>query len=283
MADQQRPPDESLGIPDHVLELILVRHAESTHNTASKVGRFLATETDVHVTGGLPDPLIGFTSNGSRQAKTLARVLLDQLPDLGEFGAFFDSGYQRTQAMLSVILDEYGIARSDERRQSHLDLRERDPGYTFTMTVAEVNRNFPWYPAYEAAVGPFYGRPPGGEALVDVCSRVHMFLNSLRRARSGARVFIVTHGRVLLAFRFWLEKFLPAEAMSLFDGTIANCEVLRYRREPAPEGGSRFTADEGFETTIWKTFSERCAAAEPPIAINERRPKSGGRLRTPTP
>lgn len=44
------------------------------------------------------------------------------------------------------------------------------------------------------------------------------------------RLLIVTHGRVMLCFRYWLEKLTVEAVESIIDRdeSIGNCGVLRY-------------------------------------------------------
>lgn len=214
--------------PRHVSELVLVRHGETLHNTAQRVGRFFANADARTAAGELPDHLVPLSETGRLQARSAAR----QLAQMAPFDTCFDSGYRRSVETLDLILSELAAQKmAIPTRRTHPDLREREPGYTFLMTAAEVQAHFPWYAKYEAVTGRFYATPPGGESVAHVLSRVHMFLNSLRRARSGERVLVVTHGRVMLAFRYWLERIPVTEMDNLFDAAemITNCSVLHYR------------------------------------------------------
>jgi broad specificity phosphatase PhoE len=212
---------------DHVKEIVLVRHGETIHNIAPRVGRFLKSPTLLGEEADSPDHRIALTPKGREQAKQVG----PQLSKLAPFDAYFDSGYTRTVETLDLILEAFDERERDPRkRSSHLDLRERESGYTFNMSVTEVNTYFPWYQEYEATFGQFYATPPGGESIAHVCSRVHTYLSSIRRARAGQRLLIVTHGRVMLCFRYWLEKLAVEDVEGIIDReeSIPNCGVLRY-------------------------------------------------------
>jgi broad specificity phosphatase PhoE len=148
------------------------------------------------------------------------------------FDAYFDSGYRRSIETLDLILR---ALPTRERRQadrcSHLDLRERDTGYPFLMTACEGDTFFPWWREYEEMVGPIYSRPPGGESIADAWQRVHMFLNSMRRSRAGDDVLIVTHGRIMLGFKYWMERHPACDVNRLYKerSRIRNCEAWWYR------------------------------------------------------
>ncbi len=176
---------------------------------------------------------------------------------------YFDSGYSRTIETLDRILAAFTLdPQAGGRRRSHLALRGRDPGYTFQMTITQVATYFPWYLEYEAAAGPFYARPPGGESVAEVCSRVQSFLRSLRRARKDQRVLVVAHGHILRAFRFWLERMSPADGDTLFASHVPNCAMLRYQRVLC-DGAWTFVRDKDTEHAVWQQFQARCGIAMP--------------------
>lgn len=218
----------------HVDEIVLVRHGETDRNTARRIGKFIATSEELHKMGILPDYLVPLNLRGRRQAACLGQIIKKRHPSCLESNIFFDSGYLRTIETLDVILSTWGQESArNPVRESHLELREREGGYPFNMSVTELCRYFPWYLEYASIVGPFFERRPGGESIADVCLRVHMFLNSLRRKRKGQKVFIVTHGGVMLAFRFWLERWSLDKSDGLFTkgNESRNCNVLIYKRD----------------------------------------------------
>lgn len=216
----------------HPRNVVIVRHGATDRNGVKRVGRFLATEAERAKVSAVPDHQVALTRLGTRQAKAVGRVLYK---DWGfrRFDIYFDSGYKRSIQTLDLILDAFPPAeRESGRRRSHLDLRERDPGYTFLMTAGEARSYFPWWEEHEDLFGPVYSRPPGGESIADAWQRVHMFLNSLRRSRPGEDVLIVTHGRVMLGFKYWMEKHRAADIDQLYRKyrkRITNGETWWYR------------------------------------------------------
>ena len=110
---------------DHVQEIVLVRHGETKHNIVPRVGRFLKSLAPLGEEALLPDHLIGLTPKGQKQAKQLGR----QLRRFAPFNVYFDSGYTRAIETLDLILEAFDESERDlEKRLSHLDLREREPG-----------------------------------------------------------------------------------------------------------------------------------------------------------
>ncbi len=229
---------------EHVKEIVIVRHGQTLYNVVPRVGRFLASTPALIQVGGLPDHEVPLSDRGEEQARAVGK----RVAHLAPFDVYFDSGYKRSCETLNLLLEAFPESeRAASKRRSHLDLREGEPGYLFNMTVTEVNRHFPWYQEYEAVFGKFYATPPGGESIAHVCSRVHMFLVSLRRARAGKRVLIVTHGRVMLCFRYWLEKIPASEVSKLFEDTqIGNCDVLRYLYDEAQHRHTPVSPDTRF-------------------------------------
>jgi broad specificity phosphatase PhoE len=212
---------------DHPREIVIVRHGETPYNIAKRTAdRYFESAEEVERAGNLSDHQVPLNDAGRKQAQAVGA----SLARLGEFDTYFDSGYRRSIETLDIILEAFSESeRHPAKRRSHLDLREREPGYTFNMKDEDVKLYFPWYNEHRTKRGMFYTVPPGGESLAQVCSRVHMFLISLRRARAGEKVLISTHGRVMLCFRFWLEKWAASKTDELFcDKDFGNCEVLHY-------------------------------------------------------
>jgi broad specificity phosphatase PhoE len=112
-------------------------------------------------------------------------------------------------------------------------VRERDAGYTYDMTEAEVRAAFPWLDPHWETFGPWFSRPPGGESLADVSNRAALFLDAMFRDRTGARVLVVTHGGTLRAFRFLLERWtFDDTSADLATYRVPNCSTNVYRPNP---------------------------------------------------
>lgn len=219
---------------DHVDEIIIVRHGQTVRNTVGRIGRFIANRDELSKSQITSDYEVTLDPIGINQAKCMGTALNSMYPRCRDCSTFFHSGYVRTKQTMALILGELGFEKDfEDRIEEQIELREREPGYHFNMTATEINNYFPWYMEYADTTGPFLERPPGGESIADVCSRVHMFLNSLRRAHSRERVFVVAHGGVMLAFRFWLEQHRLSDVDRLFTKAerVPNCGILIYRRD----------------------------------------------------
>ncbi len=207
--------------------IVLVRHAESQRNKAKKGSVYFADDEARKPVEGIPDHLISLTEEGARQAIQTGIVLRERF---GKFSYAYHSGYARTEETLNKILDAWPKReRKSIRVRSNLFIRERDPGYTYDMTRAEVDKAFPWFEKHFNEFGGFFARPVGGESLAQVVERVYLFINMLFRDRVGQRVLVVTHGGTLRCIRFLLEHWDYEKALKWPEGqSPANCGITVY-------------------------------------------------------
>jgi len=208
--------------------LVIVRHAESARNHAKKGSVYFADDAARRVVRGTPDHLIALTDDGHKQAEQTGAAVRERF---GTFDAVYHSGYTRTIQTAEGILAAY-TAEERARMPVRTDLyiRERDAGYTYDMTTAEAEQAFPWLNEYWRTFGGFFARPPGGESLADVVTRVNTFLEAVERAHAGEKVLVVTHGGTIRCLRFALDRWDYERALGWPDGQEpANCGVTTYR------------------------------------------------------
>jgi broad specificity phosphatase PhoE len=209
-------------------QLVIVRHAESIRNQIKKDTVYFADDAARRVVRGTPDHLIPITEDGREQARQTGQAIRERF---GVFDCVYTSGYARTDQTAHGLLSAY----TDEERarttvQTNLYVRERDSGYTYDMTRVEAEMAFPWLDEYWQTFGGFFSRPPGGESLADVASRVDTFLSTLFRERGGQRVLVVTHGGTIRCLRFVLERWEYGQVNELLrDDPPKNCGVTTYR------------------------------------------------------
>jgi broad specificity phosphatase PhoE len=201
---------------------------------AKKGETYFADEEARKTVKGIPDHKIPLTKWGIIQAEQTGDYLWKNLvrPDY-----VYHSGYLRTIQTLDGILGQFP---EHERLQINVRMnqfiRERDSGYTYDMTTEEAEFAFPYLKDYWKTHGGFFARPPGGESLSDVSGRVYTFLNTLFRDRAGKRVWVVTHGGTLRAFRFILDRWNYEQALAWPKGqTPKNCGVTIYNYSDAEE------------------------------------------------
>jgi broad specificity phosphatase PhoE len=171
------------------------------------------------------------TDTGVTQARTTGHGLRHSF---GAFDYAYHSGYRRTQETLEQVLAAYpDDERSRIQVRHNVFIRERDTGYTFDMTNAEVEVAFPWLQEYWDTSGPIFGQPPGGESLADVAKRVYLFLSMLFRDRAGRSVIVATHAGTIWMFRMLLERWSWEEAeRQLRTGSIPQCSATAYAFDP---------------------------------------------------
>jgi broad specificity phosphatase PhoE len=207
--------------------LVLVRHAESLRNRAKQDSTYFGDDDARATVRGIPDHKIDLTPEGWEHAVRLGKKIRERF---GCFDYIYTSGYLRTNRTREGILAAY---TKKERGAMHLrqriEIRERDPGYTYEMTEEEAERHFPYLRDYWNTFGGFMAVPPGGESIAQMCSRVELFLDMIFRNRGRQKVLIITHGGTLRCFRTLLEhweydqaeKWPPSQAP-------ANCGVTTY-------------------------------------------------------
>jgi broad specificity phosphatase PhoE len=226
--------------------LVIVRHAESVRNQVKKDAVYFADDAARRVVRGTPDHLIELTPDGHEQAEQTGHAIRERF---GLFDYVYTSGYTRTEQTADGLLSAYTDPERERTKvRMNLFVRERDPGYTYDMTEAEAKAAFPWLEEYWQTFGGFFSRPPGGESLADVVSRVHTFLNTLYRDRAGQKVLVVTHGGTIRCFRFALERWEYKQASQrLYGQAPANCGVTTYR---CADSGDRMELEE-YNRVYW--------------------------------
>ncbi len=214
-------------------EIVLIRHAESSRNVAQREEEFFSDSAARRQIASVADHAIPLSSYGWQQARETGEILAElPTPDL-----IVHSGYRRTIETTMGILEAFSpLVRALVPVRHHLALRERESGYTYDMTLSEVESAFPWFQRYRRTTGLFFSRPPGGESHSDVVDRVAPFLSRLMRAHEGERVWLVTHGGTLRALRCVLEEWDVATVEAAFQGDAPqNCSVTSYQRDSAGE------------------------------------------------
>ncbi|MBI5153264.1 MAG: phosphoglycerate mutase family protein [Parcubacteria group bacterium] len=233
--------------------LVIVRHAESERNAAKKGNVYFPDEESAACVRGVPDHEVPITTHGVQQAEITGVHIRRQF---GMFDVVYDSGYLRTQQTRDEILKAYTLEELKDMKLRTSDLiRERDTGYTYDMTTAEVDTYFPWLRVYWKEFGYFYARPPGGESQSDVCERVYRFIGTLFSIRAGQKVLVVTHGGTARAFRYNLERWTGRMYVEkLKEAELKNCGCIVYVYNPVT--GRLEFQEHG--TAYWERGSEIC-------------------------
>jgi probable phosphoglycerate mutase len=180
--------------------LYLVRHGQTEWNVARRMQ------------GRLDSPLTELGRlQADRHGRTLAR--------LGGVEALVASPLGRTRATAELVNAHLRAPVSHEPA-----LEERDCGDWAGLTLAEIQAG--WPDAWSArAADPYHHRPPGGENLVDMESRVGGLLNALL-GRPERALALVTHGVMSRVILKRLLRLTPAVAVS-----VRHPNELFYRLE----------------------------------------------------
>ncbi|MCD0453692.1 histidine phosphatase family protein [Actinocorallia sp. API 0066] len=194
------------------MELMLVRHGESTGNAA----REAAIRADAD-TFDVPEREadIPLSPRGRDQAAAVGRWLAG----FPEPTLVLSSPYVRALETVRIATGRTDI-RVDER------LRDRDMGVFARLTPEGVRRRLPAEHAEQRRLGKFYYRPPGGESWADVALRLRTVLAELP---ADGRVLIGAHDAVIVLVRYIVEGLSEAEVMEIEKETVANASVSHWK------------------------------------------------------
>ncbi|MEO3788134.1 histidine phosphatase family protein [Actinocorallia sp. B10E7] len=194
------------------MELILIRHGESTGNAARQAALRAGAEV---INVPERDPDVPLSPRGREQALSLGRFLAEQEPpDL-----IVSSPYLRSLETVRLATGRDDI-RLDER------LRDRDLGAFDRLTPHGIRARFPQEWRRKQELGKFYFRPPGGESWADIALRLRSFLRDLP---PESRTLVSTHDAVIFVFAYLLEGLAEDELMELERTPVANCSVSHWR------------------------------------------------------
>ncbi|MDE2691354.1 MAG: histidine phosphatase family protein [Acidobacteriota bacterium] len=156
--------------------LLMVRHAESTANLASRY------------TWHDHEPL---TELGHRQAREAGRLLAEQY----EPSHLYCSRFRRARQTADEIAAEVGVpvVEVDGIEERCFGELRGKPWEVYRTAVADLDVEEFWH-----------HRAPGGESLVDVASRAAPVVAGLADRHQGRQVIVVSHGGVMAALRAWI-------------------------------------------------------------------------------
>jgi broad specificity phosphatase PhoE len=169
---------------------------------------------------------------GTRQAAAVGRwfgaMTAEQQPTV-----LLVSPYVRARETANRLV---AAARIDPQRLEIVvdeRLREREFGILDRLTPTGVRQKFPEQAEFQAALGKFYHRPPGGESWCDVILRLRNVIDTVSREYCQERVLIVAHQAVILCFRYLLEHMTETDILAIDRAhNLANCSVTTYAYDP---------------------------------------------------
>ena len=203
--------------------LMLARHGESEANLRKNAAK--AAGEEPAWTGICRDQDSPLTPTGHRQAYNLGayigpRTRLDYI---------ICSPYMRTKETTAEIIR--GMAHEPEIVIEER-IREIEFGVMDGIDRKRFRELYPLEADRRERDGKYYYRPPGGENRPDVKLRVHSVLDTLNRDYVGAKVLIVCHSVVVLAFRALLERWSETAYLKVDkEDDVQNCGLTIYQRE----------------------------------------------------
>jgi broad specificity phosphatase PhoE len=206
------------------VELLLVRHGESTGNVAAAAASAAgADEIDV----GQRDADVPLSPTGEEQAQALGNALAALSADARP-QSVWSSPYERALQTTRIALDYAGLdveVRIDER------LRDRELGVLDLLTMEGVRSRHPDEAERRQWLGKFYHRPSGGESWADLALRIRTLLADLDREEDGRRVLLVCHDAIILVFRYVCERLSEHEVLELTgSSSVRNVSLTRLSR-----------------------------------------------------
>lgn len=203
--------------------IILVRHGESEFNKLVhelRLGNRTFDSLDKSVLNKTGSKW-RLTELGHQQAEIAGDYLRNNIKI--KFDGFFVSDYVRAKESAAALKLKNATWKVEPY------LRERDWGDVGLKDFVERSGASSF-----KEDDPFYGAPPNGESISNLCLRVDRVLDTLHREYSGAKnVIIVCHGELMWAFRVRLERFLEDDFIRLDRSKhphdrIHNAQILHY-------------------------------------------------------
>lgn len=209
------------------LNFVLVRHGESEGNLVhrrSRAGDHRGWTEEFRLVHSSQYRL---TALGRTQATEAGRWIREHIGT--HFHRYYVSEYIRALETAALL----GLPNATWFKTPFL--REREAGEFDSLTEEEKERDFAKY-MLARRNDSYFWKPPNGESMVDVCLRLHRFLDTVHRGHNDASVVVVCHAGVMHGFRILLERLSQNQFNALFNSSdpldrIHNCQVVHYTRQ----------------------------------------------------
>lgn len=183
--------DEGAGV---LGALTAVRHGQSTANVAFEEAERTGA-TGLLVAGADAD--VPLSELGRAQAAALGARLAALAPEVVVCSPYLRA--RQTWETAAATAAGHGWRPPPVRIDARL--RDREMGVFELHPPAAIAHRAPHEAEQRARLGDWAYRPPGGESLADVASRVRDFVAEIGRAAPGRHVLVVAHDGVVLALR----------------------------------------------------------------------------------
>ena len=215
------------------LDLVLVRHGLSEANIIQRSEKADRPHPDLAQGYGRQDYLQRLSQEGIVQAEIAGRWLREHVIAPEDFDERYVSPFNRTMDTARHL------GGPDSGWLPEFRLIERDWGQYGATPKQDRPELFPHTDRAKEEAS-FFARLDGGESIGDVAYRVRDFMDTLSRDMGDKRVLAVTHGELMWAARFVIERMLPQEwqALDLDRGLrIGNCCIMWYSRTNPEDPG----------------------------------------------
>lgn len=209
------------------LDVVLVRHGQSEANVVQKQLREDLDPELIQQIYGRPDWLQRLSQLGIEQAQHAGEWVRQNIGAVATFDVVYFSPFMRTRETAAYLCGNEDVVLTPEDR-----IIERDWGQFGKLSKVDQEKHFP-HTYREKRANPLYVRLDGGESMIDVYGRIRDMQGTLHREYSDGRVLMVTHGDLMNAWRYAIERMLPEDWEALdrdrqYD--FRNCSVLQYSR-----------------------------------------------------
>lgn len=208
------------------LDLVFVRHGLSEANIIQRAEKSEIAHPLTREVYDRPDYEQRLSTEGIEQARLAGRWLEDNFLAPDQFDERYVSPFNRTMDTAHFLGGAACAWLPDFR------IIERDWGIFGATPKEERPDLFPHTEKMKQEAS-FFARLDNGESIADVALRVRDFVDTLDRDTGDMRVLAVTHGELMWAARFVIERMLPQEWQEYDkDKTlrIGNCCIMWYSR-----------------------------------------------------
>ncbi len=211
------------------LDLVIVRHGQSEANLVQRDEKNGVRNPQLKPIYDRPDFQQRLSDEGAGEAEIAGAWLRKHGLDPADFDERYVSPFYRTMET-AALLGGTACEWLPEVR-----IIERDWGIYGATPLSERPEMFPLTHERRSKQS-FFTRYDNGESMSDVIYRVRDFIGTLDREMGDQRVLAVSHGELMWAMRFVIERMLPEQWQKLdLDKSlrIGNCCILWYsRRNP---------------------------------------------------
>jgi broad specificity phosphatase PhoE len=228
------------------IDLVIVRHGQSEANIIQRAEKRRVHHDQLEAVYKRPDFAQRLSELGREQALKAGEWLRSNQLHTSDFDERYVSPYYRTMETAALLgpecewLPEVRLIERDWGIYGSTPMATREKKYIDTERMRKDSS--------------FFVRFDNGESIADVVYRVRDFIGTLDREMGDKRVLAVSHGELMWAMRFVVERMLPQKWQELDkdqNWRIGNCYILWYsRRNPADPTDVRTSLSDGWRRIV---------------------------------